>query len=110
MNKKNVSKEPKFSFSSMPQVKIKPGAKTLKHSSTKRLTYKDLIFKALWQCLIENDTDSFKEILRSHIEAVNKVELAHKSKTSRRTLYRVLSPEGNPTLKNISNIIHALYA
>ncbi len=94
----------------MPIVRLKPDAKTKKVSAADRLADKELIFKALWQCLLQNDTEAFKEILRSHIEAVNKVELAHKSKTSRRTLYRVLSPEGNPTLKNISNIIHALYA
>ena len=78
-------------------------------SQPPRLQDQELVFRAFWQCLIDKDIESFKEILRGHLDAVNKGSLAKRSKTSRRTLHRILSPEGNPTLKSISNVIHALY-
>ncbi len=109
MTKKMTSRKQEFSLSDIPVRKLKPGAKVRKASSTTRLKDQELVFKAFWQCLVEQDIESFKEILRGHLEAVNKQQLAKQSKTSRRTLHRILSPEGNPTLKNISNVIHALY-
>lgn len=104
-----TSKKQKFSLNDIPLRKLKPGAKVHKVSSANRLKDQELVFKAFWQCLVEEDIESFKEILRTHLEAVHKGQLAKKSKTSRRTLHRILSPEGNPTLKNISSVIHALY-
>jgi DNA-binding phage protein len=109
MHKRKTSKKQDFYLKDIPQRKLKAGARTIQVNSTKRLADRDLLFHALWQSLVENDIESFKEVLRGHLDAVNKGQLAKKSKTSRRTLYRILSPEGNPTLKNISNVIHALY-
>lgn len=109
MTKRMTSKKREFSLNDTPIRKLKPGVKVRKVSSANRLKDQDLVFKAFWQCLVEQDIESFKEILRGHLEAVNKEQFAKKSKTSRRTLHRILSPEGNPTLKNISSVIHALY-
>ena len=66
--------------------------------------------RALWQCLIENDVEEFKEILKAHLETLNKEELVKETGLSRRTLFRMLSPEGNPTLKNLSAILNKLCA
>lgn len=109
MTKKMILKKQKFSLNDIPVRKLKPGAKIQKANSTSRLKDQELVFRAFWQCLIEQDIDSLKDILKSHLEAVNKEEFAKKSKTSIRTLHRILSPEGNPTLKNISSVLHALY-
>ena len=109
MPRKMTSKKREFSLSDTPVRRLNPKAKVTRVSSSSRLKDQELVFQAFWQCLVEQDIESFKEILRGHLEAVNKGQLAKKSKTSRRTLYRILSPQGNPTLKNISNLIHALY-
>jgi DNA-binding phage protein len=109
MHKKATSKKRELSLDDIPIRRLKTGAGTVKTSSAKRLQDQELVFRAFWQCLIDKDIESFKEILRSHLDAVNKGSLAKRSKTSRRTLHRILSPEGNPTLKSISNVIHALY-
>lgn len=109
MTKKMTSKKREFSLSDTPVRKLKAGTKFQRISSVNRLKDQELIFRAFWECLVEQDIESFKEILRTHLEVVNKQQLAKKSKTSRRTLHRILSPEGNPTLKNISSVIHALY-
>jgi DNA-binding phage protein len=110
MYKKATSKKKReLSLNDIPIRRLKTGARTVKTSSAKRLQDQELVFRAFWRCLIDKDIESFKEILRSNLDAVNKGSLAKKSKTSRRTLHRILSPEGNPTLKSISNVIHALY-
>ncbi len=109
MPKKPTSKKRDFSFEDMPIMKLRDGAVLKRVNSAARLRDQELIFKALWQCLVEQDIESFKEVLRGHLEAVNKRELSEKAKTSRRTLHRILSKEGNPTLKSISKVISALY-
>ncbi len=109
MTKRKTSKKREFSLSDTPQRRLKAGSKTIRVNSAARLRDQELIFRALWECLVEEDIESFKEVLRGHLDAVNKQQLVKRSKTSRRTLYRILSPEGNPTLKSISSVIHALY-
>jgi DNA-binding phage protein len=109
MAKKMTSKKQKFSFNNMPILKLKSGVKVKTENSAVRLKDKEFIFRALWQCLIEQDIESFKEILSGHLEATNKQQLSKKARTSRRTLHRILSPEGNPTLKSISKVISAMY-
>jgi DNA-binding phage protein len=109
MHKKATSKKRELSLNDIPIRRLKANSKVFKTSSAGRLQDQELVFRAFWQCLIDKDIESFKEILRSHLDAVNKGKLAKKSKTSRRTLHRILSPDGNPTLKSISNVIHALY-
>ena len=104
-----TSRKREFSLSDTPIRKLKAGARVRNVSSANRLRDEELIFRAFWQCLVEQDIQSFKDILRTHLEAVNKQQFAKVSKTSKRTLHRLLSPKGNPTLKNISNVIHALY-
>lgn len=109
MTKRATSKKREFSLSDIPARKLKAGTKVQNVSSAARLRDQELVFRAFWQCLVEQDIESFKDILRGHLEAVNKEAFAKKSKTSRRTLHRILSPEGNPTLKNISSVLNALY-
>ncbi len=109
MPNKMTSKKLDFCLSDTPIRKLNTKAKISRVNSASRLKDQELVFRAFWQCLVEQDIESFKEILRGHLDAVNKGQLAKRSKTSRRTLHRILSPEGNPTLKNISSVIHALY-
>ena len=109
MIKKKVSRKREFSWKDLPIRKLKPGTKVVSVNSADRLRDKELVFRALWQCLVDRDVTSFKEILRAHLDAMNKRDFAKKSKISRRTLHRILSEEGNPTLENISKVVHALW-
>lgn len=94
----------------MPSLKAKNKKELSSFEPSKRIRNKKYISKALWDCLIADDTEGFKEILRAHLELINKDELAKSAGLSRRTLFRMLSDEGNPTLDNISKIIHKLCA
>lgn len=110
MRKKKTSKKHGFCLKNMPdfELKISQGLKSI--SATTRLKNKKFIARALWQCLIDNDVNAFKEILRSHFEVLNKEQISKQAGIPRRTLFRMLSPEGNPTLENVSKIIHKLCA
>ncbi len=110
MPKKKILKKQDLSFEDMPSLKAKNKKGLKVFNASKRLKDKNYISKALWECLVENDTDGFKEILRAHLELINKDDFAKESGISRRTLFRILSEEGNPTLDNISKIINKLCA
>jgi hypothetical protein len=79
MAKAKTSGKRGFSFESMPELKLKAG-----------------------------DAEAFKEILSAHLEVVHKERFASRAKIPKRTLFRMLSPEGNPTLENVARIVHAL--
>ena len=110
MPRKKTLKKQDFSFEDMPNQKGKNKKELSSFGATKRMKDKSYISQALWECLVANDTEGFKEILRSHLELINKDEFAEAAGISRRTLFRMLSEDGNPTLDNISKIIHRLCA
>jgi len=110
MRRKKTSKKQGFSFKEMPVLKMKNREGILPWKGRERLRDKELVAHALWECLVANDTKAFKDILRSHVELTSKDNLAKKAGISKRTLYRMLSPSGNPTLENLGKIIHELCA
>lgn len=69
---------------------------------------KDVLSKVLATSLLEGDAESFKEVLRAFLEANNKSKVAEKMGVSRKTLYNLISEEGNPTLNNITKLLKAI--
>ena len=110
MRRKKISNKQEFSFENISSRKILPTAKLEDHSGSKRLRNKEYVLKALLQCLQDGDADAFKEILGSYLEVVNKARFAAETRIPERTLYRMVSKEGNPTLENIARVVHALCA
>ena len=64
MTKKVTSKKRKFSLSDIPTRKLRAGTKVQKVNSAARLREQELVFRAFWQRLVEQDIESFKDILR----------------------------------------------
>lgn len=60
--------------------------------------------------LLPSVDQAFKEILSAHFEALRRAELAEDSGVTLRTLYRMTTPNANPTLKNIAKVFKALAA
>ncbi len=110
MPRKKISKKHAFSLNDIPTVQLKSRKGISEFDPDLRLQKPEFMANALWQCLIENDILAFKEILRSHLEVMNKHQLAKKAGIPQRALFRMLSPEGNPTLENLGKIIHQLCA
>ena len=94
----------------MPMRRLRKGAKVYPHDPAKKLRNKRFIARALMESLEQGDTDAFKEILGAHLEVINKTEFAEKVQIPERTLYRMVSKKGNPTLDNIAKVVHALCA
>ena len=110
MPRKKTSKKQGNSFKDMPTLKLKKSSSVSTFGASKRMKNKEYISKALWECLVADDPEGFKEILKTHLDLVNKDAFVKRTGISRRTLYRMLSDEGNPTLDNISKIVNKLCA
>ncbi|MGI9549116.1 MAG: DNA-binding protein [Bdellovibrionales bacterium] len=76
--------------------------------ASKKLKDKKHVKAVLFDCLSNGDTEIFKEVLRTHLELVNKDKFIKKIKMSKTTFYRTLSKNSNPTLKNVSKIMKAI--
>ena len=110
MAKRKTSSKRGFSFTNMSASQLRNNSDALEHDSVARLKDKRYVAKALIESLKDGDTEAFKEILRSYLDVVNKSKFAEKTKISERTLYRMVSEDGNPTLDNIARVVHALCA
>ena len=110
MAKKKTSRKREFSIEDMPIMGLKnrEGITPFEHGV--HLRDKKLVAQSLWECIVENDIDAFKEILEGHLRVRNKENLAKKAGISKRTLFRMLSPSGNPTLENVAKLIHQICA
>lgn len=109
MLKKKTSKKRGFSLEDMPTLEVKKGVKLAKHDSDRFFKDFDKVSKALLECLVENDTEAFIEILDAYLK-VNRTRVAKKAKISRSTVQQALSKKGNPTLKTIARIVHEAVA
>lgn len=110
MRKKKISSKRGFSFKNIPAKMLKKKSGVIENNSTSRIKDKGYVVQALMECLQDGDAEAFKEILRSHLEVINKTKFSEKTKISERTLYRMVSAEGNPTLDKIARVVHALCA
>ena len=88
------------------QLKTHKGLKRFK--ADEYLSDRRAVAAALIDCLMQGDSEGFKEILSAHLEVINKALFAKKAGIPERTLFRMLTPDGNPTLDNISKVFSAL--
>lgn len=105
MNKKKISKKREFSLKNLPQFDITDKVQVTEFKPEKFFKDKKKVAEALLQCLIENDTESYMEILDSYLR-VNRSHIAHEADISRSTVSLAFSKKGNPTLKTIAKIVH----
>jgi len=108
MAKTKTSEKRGISFKKMQEVRLKKGIKVIQYDSSKALEDPEFVINALIQALRDGDSEAFKEILSAHLSVTNKDKFSSQADIPRSTLFRMLSPEGNPTLDNIARIVHAL--
>lgn len=100
---KTLIRQRKFTKSgSMTKFKKQPR----QYNPMKDLLDEELIAKAVWECLKENDPDGVIEILEAHISAKNKSQLAKEYDLPRTTLYHAFKSK-NPTLHTLAKLVHA---
>lgn len=108
MAKAKTSKRRGFSFESMPKVSVKRSRAIREYDPAKRFRDSRGVLKALMECLEQGDSEAFKEVLAAYLEVVSKDEFARKAGIPRRTLFRMISPVGNPTLDHVAKVVSAI--
>ena len=112
MVKKKILKKRIYSYKDIPvnNIKLKSMKGLIPYNPSAKMRDKEYVAIGLCECIKDNDVESFKEILRTHLELTNKDDFSKKTGIARRTLFRMLSPEGNPTFENVCKMVHALCA
>lgn len=105
MNKKMILKKRDFTLSELQTIEIVDESKLHDSEASKFFEDKNEVAKVLLECLIDNDTETFMEILDSFL-SVNRTLIAQKTKLTRATVTQAFSKKGNPTLKTIAKIVH----
>jgi len=70
------------------------------------------IKEVLIEALMENDLETFQDVLIAYVRTASKSRLAAKTKLGRQTLYDLIDEdkEFNPTLSTLGSILKALAA
>lgn len=105
MNKKKTLKKHAFTLDELQPFKITDESTLHDSKASEFFKNKNEVAKALLECLIENDTETFMEILDSYL-AINRTQIAQKTELTRATVTQAFSKKGNPTLKTIAKIVH----
>lgn len=97
MDKTKISKKPKKSSKKSLQ-EFKP--------STSLLLNKKLVAEVLVDSLLENDIQTFQDVLVSHLRTLSKTELAKQTGLGRRTLYDLIEGKNfDPRLSTLSALL-----
>lgn len=103
---KTSQKRRKFSGSTPKKTyRLKKGARLSAHDPLKTLTDENLVARAFWECLRDNDPEGAAEIIAIHVTALNKSRLAREENVSRPATSQSLRNK-NPTLKTVAKLIH----
>lgn len=105
MDRKKTLKKQEFSLKNIPETKIKNSRNVTELNPENSFLNSQKVGAALLECLIENDTETFIEILDSYLR-VNKLQVSKKTSLSRSTVQQAFSKNGNPTLKTLAKIVH----
>lgn len=106
MAKTKTSTKQKKSLTNTPKLKLKKTAGLIEYNPTEELLNEDLIMRALWECLRDNDPEGVIEVIDAHLRAVNKMQQAKKAEIARSTMYHSLKGK-NPTIRTLAKLIHA---
>lgn len=87
------------------------GTLTRHEPDTKLLRNKKLIIEVLVDALLQNDLETFRDVLVSHLRSLSKTDLAKQTGLGRRTLYDLMEHRNfDPRLSTISSLLSKLVA
>lgn len=109
MNKKKTLKKREFTLEELQPIEIIDESQLHDSKASKFFKNKNEVANALLECLIDNDSETFMEILDAYL-SVNRTKIAQKTKLTRATITQAFSKKGNPTLKTIAKIVHEAVA
>lgn len=109
MSKKKILKKREFTLNELQPIKVIDESKFHDSKASEFFKNKNEVAQALLECLIDNDTATFMEILDAYL-SVNRTKIAQKTKLTRATVTQAFSKKCNPTLKTIAKIVHEAVA
>ncbi len=83
-------------------------ARLAEHDPSAFFHHPEKVAEALIESLFDGDPEAFKEILAAYLRVANKSQLAQRAGIPSRTLFRMLSPEGNPRLDSVAKLLKSL--
>lgn len=87
----------------------KSSAKLIPHDPTKSLKNRKVVLKVLIECLVENDLETFEDVLVSYLRVTSKTRLSKQSGIGRRTLYDLIEKQPfNPGLKTVGALLNTI--
>lgn len=86
--------------------RLKKGVKVTRHVAYKTTSNPEIVSKAFWACLQQNDPKGAMEMIAIYLEALNKKKTAKDQDLSRTTIYNSLKKK-NPTIKTLAKLIHS---
>lgn len=104
MSKKKMLKKRAFTLDELQPIAVDE-SKLHDSKASEFFKNKNEVAKALLECLIDNDTETYMEILDAYL-CVNRTQVAQKAKLTRATITQAFSKRGNPTLRTIAKIVH----
>jgi len=108
MGKTATSQRRERSLNAIEPIKLKARKGLSRFNPRPFLSDHEAVSLALMDCLKQGDSDGFKEILSAYLEVVNKAAFAKNAGIPERTLFRMLTPAGNPTLENLARVFSGL--
>lgn len=98
---KTLKKQKKSPISTLKEFKPNP----------KLLLDKKLVASVLVDAILENDIDTFRDVLISHLRTLSKTELAKSTGLGRRTLYDLMDAESfDPRISTLSSLLSKIAA
>lgn len=92
------------------QKKSYPGLTPFK-ADQKLFLDKDLIAEILVESLLQNDLETFKDVIIAHLRAVSKTELAKKTGLGRQTIYDLMEKEKfDPRVSTLGALLSKIVA
>ena len=88
--------------------RLKGSSQAYDYSAASELANRKFISNAIADALLDGDADSVREILLSHLEQVHKDNFYKEAGISRRTLFKLMEPNANPTLESLAKVCKAL--
>lgn len=86
-------------------MKLKKNANLIEYSPSQELLNEDLIAKAIWECLKNNDPEGVMEVIEAHLEMINKLRAAEQFDLPRSTMYNAFKGK-NPTIKTLAKLVN----
>lgn len=107
MVKTKTLKKRRICSKSTKTKKMKINSEIDSYDPTAALLDEARISKAIWECLKDGDSEGVVEIIKIHLEAINKTKLAEQAQISKTTMYHALRSK-NPTIKTLAKLINGV--